>query len=87
MCIEITTTAIFKGIGRTYIPSSISIIFTGARIPMAMVLSSATLLGLNGIWWSISLSSVIKGVLLIGIFAILVKSKKLYKEDVELRVS
>lgn len=87
MCIEITTTAIFKGIGRTYIPSSISIIFTGARIPMAMVLSSATLLGLNGIWWSISLSSVIKGVLLIGIFVILVKSKKLYKEDVELRVS
>lgn len=77
MCIEIVIAGIFKGLGRTTIPSVLSIILTGARIPMAILLSK--IIGLNGIWWSISLSSVFKGSIILCIFIILSKAKKLYK--------
>ena len=40
-----------------------------ARIPLAMVLTS-TALGLNGIWWSISISTICKGVILVIMFAV-----------------
>ena len=78
MCLEIIIAGAFKGIGRTYIPSIIITILTGARIPMAYFLSKPEVLGLEGIWWSISLSSVFKGILLLSIFEILLKSNKLY---------
>ena len=79
MCIEITITGILKGLGRTYIPSVTSIVLNLARIPMAIVLSKPDILGINGIWWSISISSIFKGIILLSIFVILHKSKKLYK--------
>ena len=79
MCIEITITGILKGLGRTYIPSFISIALNLARIPMAIVLSKPDILGINGIWWSIAISSIFKGLVLLLIFAILYKAKKLYK--------
>ncbi len=71
MCIEITSQGAFNGLGKTLPPSTVSIIFTGLRVPGAMLLSSAALLGLNGVWWSISMSSVFKGVILSGWFMIL----------------
>lgn len=77
MCIEITTTGAFNGLGRTLFPSLVSIIFTGLRVPAADLLSSKTSLGLNGIWWSISMSSVFKGVILTLIFIIFIKKDKL----------
>ena len=76
MCIEITICGIFKGFSKTFIPSAVSIIFTGARIPLAYLLSRSDFLGLNGIWWSISISSIFKGVLLLGIFYIMYKYKR-----------
>ncbi|MEF9992410.1 MAG: MATE family efflux transporter [Romboutsia sp.] len=79
MCIEIITSAAFKGLGRTYIPSILSIILTGARIPLAYVLSNPLILGLNGIWWSITISSIFKGLLMLSIFMWLMKIGKLYK--------
>ena len=79
MCIEITITGILKGLGRTYIPSVTSIVLNLARIPMAIVLSKPDILGINGIWWSIAISSIFKGLILLLIFAILYKAKKLYK--------
>lgn len=82
MCIEITTTGLFNGIGRTYIPSIIAIILTGARIPMAYLLSKPNLLGIDGVWWSISITSILKGVVIVGILIYLVKRNKLYKERV-----
>ncbi|MGL4344343.1 MAG: MATE family efflux transporter [Cellulosilyticaceae bacterium] len=78
MCIEITVTGAFNGLGRTYIPSIITIVLTGARIPMAYILSRPELLGLNGIWWSISISSILKGIVLLGIFMYLKNKNKLY---------
>lgn len=62
MCIEITTNGAFYGMGKTITPSIIGIIFTGLRVPLAMLLFNIELLGINGIWWSISSSSKIKGI-------------------------
>lgn len=81
MCLEITISGIFKGLGRTYIPSIIIIILTGLRIPLAIFLSKANILGLNGVWWSITLSSVVKGIILLCILIVLRKTNKLYKID------
>ena len=78
MCIEIVVTGAFRGLGKTLIPSMISIILTGSRIPLAYLISKPNILGLNGIWWSISISSILKGTLLLGIFIFLVKTQKLY---------
>lgn len=63
MCYEIVTNGAFSGIGKPKIPSIISIIFTSLRIPTALILSREEYFGLNGVWISISLSSVIKGIL------------------------
>lgn len=63
MCIEIITIGMFNGFGETKIPAMISILLTGARIPIALFLS-ATALGVNGVWWAISLTSIIKGFIL-----------------------
>ncbi len=64
MCIEITTAGAFNGLGKTLPPSIVSILFNALRIPMAIYLSTYTALGLNGVWWSISISSICKGIVL-----------------------
>ncbi|WP_373600750.1 MATE family efflux transporter [Paraclostridium bifermentans] len=81
MCIEIITVGAFKGMGRTYIPSIVVTILTGARIPMAYFLSNPDILGLSGVWWSISISSVLKGICMISIYVYLRKSNKLYRDN------
>ncbi|MCE9655836.1 MATE family efflux transporter [Clostridium celatum] len=68
MCLEITTAGAFYGIGKTMTPSLISIIFTGLRVPVAIILFKPELLGINGVWWSISGSSIIKGIILVILF-------------------
>ena len=72
MCLEITTTGAFFGVGKTMIPSVISTIFTGLRVPAALILASSLALGVDGVWWSISLSSVVKGILLVIAFYFMV---------------
>ena len=62
MCEEILTVGAFSGLGKTLKASVISNIMTSARIPLAYFLIM-TPLGLNGIWWAISLSSIVKGIL------------------------
>ena len=81
MCIEITTAGAFQGFGKTMPPSIVGIILTSARIPMVIVLS-ATALKLNGIWWSISISSILKGVVLLTWFIIFIKKyEKTHQES------
>ena len=63
MCLVATTAVAFNGLGYTVPPSVVSILFNGLRIPAALLLS-ATALGLNGVWWTISISSVFKGTVL-----------------------
>ncbi len=62
MSIEITTAGAFNGFGKTTPPSFVGILFTGLRIPMALSLSAV--IGLSGVWWSITISSILKGVIL-----------------------
>lgn len=66
MCMEITTAGTFSGLGKTLPPSIVSILLTGARIPMAMLLGSW--MGLNGVWWAITISSIGKGIVLLEWF-------------------
>lgn len=75
MCVEITTAGAFQGLGRTMPPSVVGIVFTAARIPMAMVLMS-TAMGLNGVWWSITISSNLKGLVLFIWFMIFVYRRR-----------
>ena len=49
MCVELTTVGALSGLGRTRLCSIISITFTSARIPLAIILGG--LIGLSGIWW------------------------------------
>lgn len=49
----------FSGLGLPKIPATISIVFTVARIPLALALEPY--LGIDAIWWSIAISSIIKG--------------------------
>lgn len=71
MCIEILTSGAFSAYGKTLPPSIVSIVFTSMRIPMALLFGS--IIGLNGVWWSISLSSVFKGVILVTWFMFFMK--------------
>jgi len=72
MCMELMTVGAFNGIGKTHIPPIFSIILTALRIPMAIVLSAP--FGLNGVWMSIALSSVLKGIILVVWFKITLRN-------------
>lgn len=62
MMLELTTQGMFNGIGRTAPPAIISMIFNAIRIPFAMLLASQ--MGVNGVWWAISITTIFKGVIL-----------------------
>ncbi|MGL4655466.1 MAG: MATE family efflux transporter [Sarcina sp.] len=81
MCLEIFTVGAFNGMGKTYIPPIIAVSLTLLRIPVALFLSS-TALGLNGVWFSISVTSVLKGVILVTGFLIFIK-KFMAKKQLE----
>ncbi len=61
--IEIASAGAFNGLGKTQIPAKIGITLNLLRIPMALYLSS-TFLGMSGVWWSMSISSILKGLVL-----------------------
>ena len=60
MMVEITMQGLFYGTGRTTPPAIISIVFNLIRIPLAIFL--AMNLGVVGVWWAISISSICKGI-------------------------
>lgn len=64
MCVEITLAGFYNGLGLTKPPAIMSVIFTGSRVPLAILLSMPGLLGLSGVWWTITLTSIIKGILM-----------------------
>lgn len=71
--IEMVSNGLFTGIGNPKIPAAISIIFTVLRIPMALILMK--FIGLPGIWWSVGLSSILKGMVAYLLYEIKVKVK------------
>lgn len=67
MCVEIVSSGAISGLGNTKLCSIISIIFTGLRLPLAYVLSH-TGLGLLGIWWALTITSMCKGIIFVLAF-------------------
>ena len=61
--IEIGTTGAFNGLGRTMPPTVNGVVLNALRIPAAMILGS-TAIGLTGVWLSISVSSILKGIII-----------------------
>jgi len=64
MCLEMISAGVFNGLGKTKIPAAVSVILTSIRLPGAYFLGFYTFLSLNGVWWSISGSSILKGIVL-----------------------
>ena len=73
MCMELMATGAFFGWGRTNIPAITGISLTALRIPMAIVLIHLWKHSLSSVWWSISISSIAKGTLLVTLYIILFK--------------
>lgn len=72
MMLEITMQGLFYGTGRTVPPAIISITFNTLRIPMAIAFAGMGL-GIAGVWWAISISSMLKGIVAFIWFRILQK--------------
>lgn len=75
MCVELMTVGALSGMGKTMEASIITIILTAARIPLAVILGS-TVLGLNGIWWALTISSVVKGIIFFVYYLHIMKKMK-----------
>ena len=71
--IETISNGTFTGLGLPKIPSIISIVFTALRVPMALMLVGR--FGVNGVWMSISISSILKGITSYIMYFIVVKMK------------
>lgn len=67
MSVELMTVGALSGLGKTHLCSVISITLTSARIPLAIFLSG-TALGLLGIWWALTATSVVKGIVFVMTF-------------------
>ncbi|MDR0711659.1 MAG: MATE family efflux transporter [Prevotellaceae bacterium] len=74
LCAEITASGAFNGLGRSYYPATITIVFNALRIPMAIVLSRY--MGLSGVWWAMCISTLIKGIVLSTTFPIFIRRIK-----------
>ncbi len=62
MTVEMVTSGIINGLGKTKIPASINITMTVIRVPMALYLSQEHLFGINGIWMSIAISTLLRAI-------------------------
>jgi len=85
MCIEISATGAFNGIGSTKIPAIIGVIGNLLRIPFAFILSYSLVdllplfashipsssVQVTGVWWGITFSSILKGGILIVWFLLI----------------
>jgi len=61
MVLEITTGGLFNGVGRTMPPAVVGVAFNLLRIPLALWWGSYSVVG---VWWAITASSILKGVVL-----------------------
>jgi putative MATE family efflux protein len=64
MALEIVFEGAFGGAGNTIPPMLVSIPGSLARIPLAYLLAVHWGMGINGVWWAISLTSIVKGIVL-----------------------
>lgn len=78
MAIEIGSTGVFNGLGKTKTPSVISIIFNIMRIPFALILMP--FVAYQGVWWAMTISSNLKG--LISLLFLRKEYKKIQKRTI-----
>lgn len=71
--IETVSNGTFTGLGLPKIPSIISIAFTALRIPIALLLIRR--FSINGVWMSIAISSILKGITSYVMYFIVIKRK------------
>lgn len=76
--VEMISNGLFTGVGKPKIPATISIIFTVLRIPMALIL--VKIMGVNGIWLSIALSSIFKGIAAYILYQFSIRRKYAYEQ-------
>jgi putative MATE family efflux protein len=74
MVMELMATGAFFGWGKTNIPAITGIALTVLRIPMALAFISLWQNALSSVWWSISVSSMLKGTLLVVLYVVLFKA-------------
>lgn len=77
MMLEITMQGVFYGIGRTVPPAIISITCNYMRIPLAIFMAKG--MGLEGIWWAMTITSIAKGIIITLWFVII--KKKAFTRD------
>jgi Na+-driven multidrug efflux pump len=74
MVMELMATGAFFGWGKPNIPAITGIALTVLRIPMALLFIEFWNSALSSVWWSISISSMLKGTLLVVLYIVLFKS-------------
>ena len=74
LCVELMTVGALSGLGRTRLCSVISIVFTSLRIPLAIILSSGVL-GILGIWWALTTTTMMKGIIFTCAFFIIMRKR------------
>lgn len=67
MCVELTTVGALSGLGRTRLCSIISI---------ALAILLGGIMGLNGIWWALSSTSIVKGIIFTSTFLWITRKRK-----------
>lgn len=77
MIIELGTAGAFNGLGKTVIPSSVGFVGNLTRIPLGLILALS--LGVYGIWWAVSISSILKGAILTIWFLTYLRKMKMNK--------
>jgi putative MATE family efflux protein len=77
MIVEATVGGAFNGLGQTKPASFVSIFFNLLRIPMALFFTKEY--GLNGIWLAITISSILKGMVLYIWFKLYIKGSETFK--------
>jgi len=74
MVMELMATGAFFGWGKPNIPAITGIALTVLRIPMALLFIELWNNALSSVWWSISISSMLKGTLLVVLYIVLFRS-------------
>ncbi len=78
---EIGTLGAFNGLGLTFAPAVVEVVTNLMRIPMALFLMDS--MGILGIWITMSVSMVMKGVILFGMFMYKMKKTDNFRTLVE----
>ncbi|TLX74579.1 MATE family efflux transporter [Labilibacter sediminis] len=68
MCVDMISTGVINGMGKTRLPASSNIIMILIRIPLALWLSRSDMFGVNGIWVAILISSMLRGLINASIY-------------------